>query len=175
MRYDPLLEDVAEPEHVAALRQLNISSYSELFALLRGESVEPTSRIRAFDILTEVNFAVDKRRAVRPVLAALNSPNESIRRAAFRALGILRSRQAVLRLIELALDLTQTTDIRFDAVYTLGNIGDKRALEAFRRIYRDLTDDPHVRSLAIEQTTYIRTSPDEDRELVQDYTRLLTD
>ncbi|MHB8625963.1 MAG: HEAT repeat domain-containing protein [Aggregatilineales bacterium] len=175
MRYDPLLEDVAEPEHVAALRQLNISSYRELFALLRDESAEPTSRIRALDILTEVNFAVDKRRAVWPVLAALNSPNDSIRSAAFRALGILGSRQAVPRLIELALDSSQITDIRFDAVYTLGNIGDKRAMVGFRRIYRDQTDDIHVRSLAIEQTTNIRTSPNDDVELVRDYVDLLAD
>ena len=73
-----------------------------------------------------INLVKLKKFSFKPLLEALNSNNEYIRRESVQALGEIKNKDAVGPLIELLVDTEW--NVRFKTIVALGKIGDKKAL-----------------------------------------------
>ena len=90
---------------MAALREQGITTYSRLLAFIGDEKADPDARSDACWSLSSLAKTVDKRRAVPPLLKALDARNnEKLIRAVTYVLGCLNSRRAVEPLIAIAID-----------------------------------------------------------------------
>lgn len=156
MRDDQLLQDLEKAVHFPNekndwLREYNITSYSQLFAFIEDESNNAKRRWDACYIVHRLWKTVDKRRAVPPLLAALNASDEQVRWAAANALGMLKSQRAVVPLLRILGDRTDSVTVRHWVIDALNMIGDERALPLFWQIINDPTEHVELRSRAIEE------------------------
>ncbi|RKZ22316.1 hypothetical protein DRQ23_05365 [bacterium] len=83
--------------------------------------------------------------AVKTLVESLEDLDSDIRQSAVKALGMIRSKKAVIPLIKL---LREDEDVRVEVAKALGEIGDKRAIEPLREFLKD--KDPMVRKAVKE-------------------------
>ena len=95
------------------------------------ESGNSNERWRAADVLGEIG----DRRAVQPLIRALDDEYVDVRWKAAKALGIIDEREPVLPLIRSLED--DNSWVRTGAAWALGNIGDPRAVEPLIRVLDD--------------------------------------
>jgi HEAT repeat protein len=158
-------------EMIDQLKQHNITTYTQLCTLIDDEQAAPSLRDRA--MYAAGILRIDKRRTIPRLLRALQSPDDAVRIAAARQLGMSLSRRTIAPLIEIILNKREAESLRNAAIYALGSIGDKRAAEPFRQLMFDTSESPLLRGEAIERSTYLAY---EDRQrLVEDYASLLSD
>jgi hypothetical protein len=155
MQDDQLISDLESQlphteEKIALLRQHGITTYSQLFALLRDESADAELREHGCWVLIWAREMVDKRRAVPPLLTFLHSAEAKGQQAAAHALGILRSRRAVPSLIALIANRHLPAWFRAGITQSLCDITDPRISEFLRPVMFDQTEEVLVRSEAIE-------------------------
>jgi hypothetical protein len=168
MHDDQLLQDLElqrpyTENTIDLLRQHGIATYSQLFALLRDENADMRLREAGCWALMWAREKVDKRRAVPPLLAVLQSGDVEAQRAAAVTLGMLNSRRAVLPLIELITNRTLSAPQRANLIDPLCSIHDPCIIDFLRPIMFDQTEDIWVRSEAIEwlyDRDYQRWLPD---------------
>ena len=96
------------------------------------------TRMRAVDILGEIG---DKR-AVEPLIEALEDENKHVRLASVVALGKIGDRRAVESLIE----ALRSKELREVAAFTLGEIRDGKAVQQLLQILND--ENEYVREAA---------------------------
>lgn len=138
-----------------ALLEQGITTYTKLFALIRDETADLDLRKMACLAIFDLSSTIDKRRAVPPLLAALNSPNTAIKSSVTLPLGRLATRRGTDAMFALAADRTQPDDFReylilslWDAPLTTDQIN------GLLRWMFDQTENPIIRSQAIECSTY---------------------
>jgi hypothetical protein len=174
MQEDQLLKDLENTSYGKAtaknLQANGITSYSQIFDLLKNENSDLTLRKEACSAVFALYKTVDKRRAVPPLLIALKSHDEVLRSDAANALGQVNSRRAVEPLIELACDKTQPEMVRVMAIQGLDGIGDKRAVLPLTQIMFDQSDDLRIRTQAVEWTSEFT-----DGRSFENYVVLLSD
>src|SRR5688572_21941114 len=132
------------------LRENGITTYTEVFALIRDENADSTLRVDCVGSFFLLGKQVDRRKAVPPLLAALKSQDASVRGAAAEALGRLESRRAIPALIHLLEDRSQPERVRIDTAYGLSYIDDPQVYSVAKRIMFDRTENAFVRSVTIE-------------------------
>lgn len=155
MQDDQLLQNLTPSspfaaETVEALRQAGITTYNQLFGLLRDETADAELRAKAAWAMSWLHRIVDKRRAVPPLLVALQSHNDDVRYAAAHTLGVLDSRRAVKPLMRLASDKNLPEWVRVETIIALCSIDDQQSSQFLRKVIFDQTEHLEVRSHAIE-------------------------
>jgi hypothetical protein len=151
MRDDQLLQDLATgarlpDEKYDWLGEHKITTYSKLFAFIQDEANATKLRWEACYVVHRLWKVVDTRRAVPCLLAALNASDEKVRCAAANALGMLKSKRAVLPLTTILADKTQSVTFRHWSIDGLNLIGDKRAIPLFWQIIDDPNEHVEIRS-----------------------------
>jgi hypothetical protein len=169
----PLLTELKElslpPDNLSRLAESHFETYDDLFNLIRDESADIELRVTVCHIVGQLYKTIDKRRAVPPLLIALQSSHHLLRMTAARALGMLHARRATLPLIAIATDSALPENVRADAVYALEMIGDGRATATFVELIYDETAPMHVRTLALENSYKFN-----ERDWLPDYLKLLS-
>ncbi len=156
---------------IKRLRKLKITTYTQLFALLRDEQVNPQLRADICEEIGRLFLWIDKRRFVPPLLDTLKTTDESVLNNAIKALGNLESKRAISHISNIAIDKTRSYETRYAAIMALvEGIGDKEAIPALSKIMLDESDDIKIREDAIEQTAWLS-----DPSLVNTYIQLLSD
>jgi hypothetical protein len=161
MHDDQLFQDIKlttmwQVETLETFRQHGITTYSRLFALLRDKNADMRLREAGCWTLSWAGKKVDKRRAVPPLLAVLQSGDTKAQDAAALALGWLRSRRAMKPIVEIILaDKERRMDVRESLITTICSIDDSRIPELLKPLIFDQTDNVWVRSRAIEQLTIL--------------------
>ncbi|MBA3870231.1 MAG: HEAT repeat domain-containing protein [Anaerolineae bacterium] len=155
---------------IAALKTANVTTYEQLFSLIRDEQADPQPRADVCDEIRRLFNWIDKRRFVPPLLDALKTSHEPLLQNAIQALGNLESKRAVTPIINLVGNKTLSYDTRRFAILVLVEIGDKNAIPSLVNIMFDSTDDIKIREDAIEQTAWFF-----DSSLVKTYIQLLSD
>lgn len=150
------------------LEQAGITSYSQLFTLLRDESTEPERRIDACWAIQVVNRCVDSRRAIFPLMKAMQSANENVRAAAISALGRIKNRRAVPAMLAILEDRSQSEWVRINAIDALSS--EKQAAPLFRRLMFDKTEGVNLRTHAVEWGAHLL-----GENAIPDYITLLSD
>ncbi|MBL8156557.1 MAG: HEAT repeat domain-containing protein [Anaerolineae bacterium] len=153
-----LLQDIAEvlpthsylEEYAEPLRQRGIQTYSDLYTLLRDEQADPDLRKAACWVVITLDKQVDRRRAVPPLLAALQSEDKALHRHAIYALSRLDSRRALQPLLALTTDRQADEDLRATALNSFWRLHDEAMLPELRRIIFDETDSLQVRAQALQ-------------------------
>jgi HEAT repeat protein len=87
--------------------------------------------------------------ALHPLLAVLGDPNESLRRDAAQALGVLRDRRATAALIH-AMLRDPDSMARQLAAQSLGDLGSPKAIRALRGVLTDRSQEPSLRGATAE-------------------------
>lgn len=87
--------------------------------------------------------------ALRPLLAVLGDTNESLRRDAALALGVLRDRRATATLVQAMLSDPDSM-VRQLAAQSLGHLGSPKATRALRGVFTDQSQDPGLRAATAE-------------------------
>lgn len=156
---------------IKRLRKLKITTYTQLFSLLRDEHANPQLRADICEEIGRLFRWIDKRRFVPPLLDILKTTHESVLNNAIKALGNLESKRAIAPISSLAGDKARSYETRYAAIMALvEGIGDKEAIPVLSRIMLDGSDDIKIREDAIEQTAWLS-----DPSLVNIYTQLLAD
>lgn len=167
------LQDLAQikaaNKNLEAMRSSGITTYSQVFDLLRDENADDELRISACWSLHYLDKKLDKRRAVPALLVALKSPNDELRKSAVGALGFVTSALALKPLMEIVQSRTELEIIRADAVRGLVRINDYRSVSLLRQIAFDETEQVEVRNVAIEWNPR-----KDDNEALNDYITLLS-
>ena len=155
MRDDQLLQDLDNAKLASEkfdwLAEKKITTYSYLFEFIQDERNDSEQRSHACFVLARLWKVVDKRQAVPPLLIALKSSDEEIRRSAAHALGMLKSKRAVIPLLAILSDNSESVTLRHWVIDALNSIGDERALLLFWKIIDDPNEHPEIRSRAIEE------------------------
>src|SRR5688572_7926818 len=125
----PYLSDI-----VQKLREKGVKSYSQVFALVRDENADSSLRKSYMLMLHSSHSKVDKRKAVWPLLSALNSKDDDIRRETANTLGSLGNRRATSALIALLEDKSELHQVKLGAVQGLSLMDDPRAYPVVKRI-----------------------------------------
>jgi hypothetical protein len=169
---DQLIQDLETTygEIIELLYQHDITTYSQLFAVLRDENADASLRLQICWALPHLSAVAGKRRVVPSLIDVLKSTNEHLQRDAAQALGSLGSRRAVFPLIELAQDKNQPEMARIFAITALQSIDDKRAIAPLTAIMFDQSDNLRVRAEAVEWTSHFA-----DASSLPDYIALLSD
>jgi hypothetical protein len=152
------------------LKQANVTTYKQLFALIRDEQADLQLRMDVSDEIRRLFSWIDKRRFVPPLLDALKTSHEPLLQNAIQALGNLESKRAVKPISNLVGNKTLSYETRRFAVLALLEVGDKQAVPSLLDIMFDSTDDIKIREDAIEQTAWFI-----DPSLVASYAKLLSD
>lgn len=148
------LNPQVEPEYDALFQQ-GITTYTQLFALICDEKAEQGLRKTALGAIFYLSSTLDKRRAVPPLLAALNSTDEIIKQRAVISLGYLNTRRGTDALFALAADRTQPAALRAYIINALwGGQFTQQALRHLRDIMLNPDEDAYLRASAIECSTY---------------------
>ena len=87
--------------------------------------------------------------ALDPLLTVLGDPNESLRRDAALALGVLRDRRATAKLIQAMLGDPDSM-VRKLAAKSLGDLGSPKGIKALRGVLTDQSQDPNLRGATAE-------------------------
>jgi HEAT repeat protein len=87
--------------------------------------------------------------ALHPLLTVLGDPNESLRRDAAQALGVLGDRRAAAKLIQAMLG-DPNSIVRQLAAQSLGALGSPKAIRALRGVLTDQSQDPSLRGATAE-------------------------
>jgi uncharacterized protein (UPF0147 family) len=149
------------------IRANNITSYEDVYALIKGDTVAPELRLTAFHFLsaafsfhlhTKPRPKFDRRRIVPALLAALKSADQKVVGEALSQLALWGTKAAVPDLLKIATDRADIN--RIYAIYVLGSIRDQRAIQPLTIIANDPTEPDVARGEAIERLEEI--SPDED-------------
>jgi HEAT repeat protein len=143
-RLDPEYRSDAE-RHVAALRQAGIQTFDDLLALVQDVSANVDLRATACWVLADLGY----KRATPALLRAFQDKETVLRWMAAKALVQLRSKRSVPPLIRTLLT-AEDPEIRSAAAWTLGFIGDDRALGPLTETAQRIGDDIEVRSHALE-------------------------
>ncbi|MEO8613330.1 MAG: HEAT repeat domain-containing protein [Chloroflexota bacterium] len=125
-------------------------TYKDLARFLVDENADLDLRREICLAFCDACPMLDKRRAVTPLLAALNSTDKPIQSTAARTLGRMCSLRAVSPLIHILADRDQTMELRMDAIDALWSISDDRAIPIFDQIIHDSDENVIVRSHALE-------------------------
>jgi HEAT repeat protein len=140
------------PEHrpraeqdVAALVAAGADSVDGLIAILDRPETGADARQAACWILGRLG----RKRSAPALLRVLGDGNASVRAAAARALGELRSRRAVGPLIA-TLQTDDDAEVRTAAAYALGMLGDGRAVDSMIDVLGDDRELPGVRGMVAE-------------------------
>lgn len=154
MRDDNLLADLHNtpcPEQiVASLQAHTISTYSQLFAVLRDVNANDELRADACFAVMYLRDTIDSRRAVPPLLVALQSNAVKVREVAVRALGALEAKRAVDVLIQRVVDDTEDMLVRFNAIQALSHIAGERVIVLFKQWIHDPALDIRIRATTLE-------------------------
>lgn len=149
-----LLQDLERFSHanktVETLRAAGVTTYSQLFALVRDEGAGEKLRETACWTMRTVASKVDKRKAVPALLITLQSPNEALRVAAAHGLDGMKSKRAIEPLLKISLDQSETVAIRNGAIYAVATLKDVRVTQAMRQIALDTHEHPLLRGTAVE-------------------------
>jgi hypothetical protein len=172
MQDDHLLQDIdAAYKHPSEnydwLAENEITTYSQLFMIIKDEMADPETRENACWAFSHLRKCIDKRKAVSPLMAALKSGNEEVRGVAASVLGQLGSKRAVLPLLAILTDPTQPDSVRVRSINALASIRDPRAIPVFKQLIYDPTEAIIVRSEALEWL-YEEPNP------IQEFTQLLS-
>ena len=143
---DHLIKAVDDPEWLVrnqAVTELK-EKIREIIELKEVRLARILVRLLALEHEEIVNLVIDGfselgEEIVDLLLDAIRSSSPSIRKNAAKALGEIKSRQAVLPLIDLLHDTEGR--VRRNAAEALGNIGDKRAVEPLVQSLRDNVED----------------------------------
>jgi hypothetical protein len=158
-------------EKIDALRQSNILTYSRLLEALGDDKTEPELRVELCDALGSLRQDVDRRRALAPLLKALDSGVIEVRRKAALTLGFLHLKRAVPSLGKLARDNHEDYELRLWVIHALGMIRDARAIVILWELVDDETENLGLRTEALEQT--VSYSDDEDKNVIPKYIMFL--
>jgi HEAT repeat protein len=155
MQDDQLLQDLSDKHEYARelaekLRENEVTTYSQLFALMRDEKADSSQRVNCIWAVRYLASQLDKRRVVFPLLTALKSEDDMVRGAAAQALGSVENRRAVPALVALLDDTSQPERVRIDAALGLSTMRDQRSYPLVKRIMFDTKENVHVRSVTIE-------------------------
>lgn len=140
------------PEDVVAdLRRTGGTSIRALAKIATNESVALTTRSSAIWLLGRLKKLgpFKKTEALHPLLTVLVDPDESIRREAALALGVLCDRRATGSLIQVMLGDPDTM-VRQLAAHSLGNLGSSKAMRALREVLTDQGQDSSLRGATAE-------------------------
>ncbi len=168
------LQDLAQikatSKHLEAMHSSGITTYSQVFDLLRDEMADTELRISACWSLHYLSKKVDKRRAVPALLTALKSSNNDVRKMVLQVLGVIDSALALQPLTKIVQDRTESQENRGGAIRALSSINDQRSAPMLTQIAFDETEHLEVRNQAIEWNPR-----NDDEQALNDYITLLSD
>lgn len=133
------------------LRGNNAYSFDSMCTIVQEEQSNVDIRLIACWLFGQLS----NKRAVKSLIAALNSPNAEIVSEAAKSLGIIKSKKAVQPLISILLK-SDNPDKRISAAYALGILGDKRAYEPLIQTLINSREEPKVRGYSAEALAYLR-------------------
>jgi hypothetical protein len=148
-----LVDTATDREHARILVEQVLTaakSYDELYTLLKNPNADIETRRAVCDVVLRLLWLdrsqrqtpkrIDKRRAVPALLTAIDTDDFDLRRNGVDALGIMSARRAYDAIYELAFDSSTEAyvgGVRWEAITSLGNLGDKRALKPLMKLAQD--------------------------------------
>lgn len=137
-------------ERAVKLEQSGVHTYTKLLALIGDANTDPMLRADAIWDLFALHKKVDGRRSIPVLMNILLTEEGDLRRSAMRALGIMQSKRAVEKLVEIILNREESAQDRMDALNAASMYKDTRIEDAFEQMMHNEAEDVHLRALAIE-------------------------
>lgn len=137
-------------ERADKLEQSGVHTYTKLLALIGDANTDPMLRADAIWDLFALHKKVDGRRSIPVLMNILLTEEGDLRRSAMRALGIMQSKRAVEKLVEIILNREESAQDRMDALNAASMYKDTRIEDAFEQMMHNEAEDVHLRALAIE-------------------------
>jgi hypothetical protein len=132
--------------HLVTLKRLTFD-YILIQGIIRLFAIRETTRDAVAAVKTDLDMAVRLgRRALGPLVRALEDSNVEVRARAAEALGVLGSERAVEPLLEALRGPSEL--VRERAAKALGMLGDRRAVEPLRQALAD--PDRYVKAAAAQ-------------------------
>ena len=151
------MDDVVDL-HRAAIEALGYSSRPELEGIIQAAYASSDEGLRQSSLLAMGRSANELWE--EPILAELESYSPELRYEAARAAGELELRSTVLCLVELLDDVNDS--VRTGAIWSLGQIGGRKAQEALEALQASLDSDEIAPRLeeALEHIAFLESTPD---------------
>ena len=136
---------------VADLQEVGGTSLAGLVRVATDKSLDVEIRSSAVWLLGRLKKLgpFKNTEALHPLLAVLGDANESLRRDAALALGILRDRRATVTLVRTMLGDPDSM-VRQLAAQSLGHLGSPKAIAALRGLFTDRGQDSGLRAATAE-------------------------
>ena len=136
---------------VADLQEVGGTSLAGLARIASDQSSDVEIRSSAVWLLGRLKKLgpFKNNEALDPLLTVLGDPNESLRRDAALALGVLRDRRATAKLIQAMLGDPDSM-VRQLAAKSLGDLGSPKGIKALRGVLTDQSQDPNLRGATAE-------------------------
>jgi HEAT repeat protein len=147
-------------QEIDQVQKAGVQSREGLLALIADPKAQTEARVAACDLLNRLiaqshPYAlpkrvsrIDKRRALKPLLAALPSPDIELRKSAIWTIGILGNKRAFKFLLEITLQ-DENLEVRQLAIYALGMLKDERAVELLQSFIMNRINDKSIRKAAV--------------------------